>query len=66
MKNTGPEILDEAIATILKGGNYYSNEVAIKLMEPPKKNYVEKDRVIRKSVSAEDNRLTKEKLRFYN
>lgn len=59
LKNTGPEILDEAVKTILNGGNYYSNEVAIKLMAPPKKGYVEKERIIRKSVSVEDSRLTK-------
>ncbi len=34
LKNTGSEVLGEAIKTILDGGKYYSNEVALKLMEP--------------------------------
>ena len=34
LKNTGSEVLSEAIKTVLKGGKYYSNEVALKLMEP--------------------------------
>ena len=34
LKNTGSEVLAEAIRTVLDGGKYYSNEVALKLMEP--------------------------------
>jgi DNA-binding NarL/FixJ family response regulator len=34
LKNTGSEVLAEAIKTVLEGGKYYSNEVALKLMEP--------------------------------
>lgn len=34
LKNTGSEVLAEAIKTVLDGGKYYSNEVALKLMEP--------------------------------
>lgn len=33
LKNTGPEILNAAISTVLKGGQYFSNEVALKLMQ---------------------------------
>jgi len=32
LKNTGVEEINRAISTILKGGNYYSNEVAMQLM----------------------------------
>lgn len=34
LKNTGSEVLSEAIKTVLEGKKYYSNEVALKLMEP--------------------------------
>jgi DNA-binding NarL/FixJ family response regulator len=34
LKNTGSEVLTNAIKTVLDGGKYYSNEVALKLMEP--------------------------------
>lgn len=34
LKNTGSEMLVEAIKTVMEGGKYYSNEVALKLMEP--------------------------------
>lgn len=34
LKNTGSEVLSDAIKTVLEGGKYYSNEVALKLMEP--------------------------------
>ena len=37
LKNTGSEILNEAIRTVLGGSKYYSNEVALKLMEPEPK-----------------------------
>ncbi|MCG8577736.1 MAG: response regulator transcription factor [Flavobacteriales bacterium] len=37
LKNTGSEILKEAITTVLDGSKYYSNEVALKLMEPEPK-----------------------------
>jgi len=37
LKNTGPEILNAAIDTVIKGGQYFSNEVAIKLMQIPGK-----------------------------
>jgi DNA-binding NarL/FixJ family response regulator len=37
LKNTGPEILNSAIDTVIKGGQYFSNEVAIKLMQIPGK-----------------------------
>ena len=33
LKNTGPEILNAAIDAVLKGGQYFSNEVALKLMQ---------------------------------
>lgn len=33
LKNTGPEILNAAIETVMKGGQYFSNEVALKLMQ---------------------------------
>jgi DNA-binding NarL/FixJ family response regulator len=33
LKNTGPEILNAAIDAVLKGGHYFSNEVALKLMQ---------------------------------
>lgn len=32
LKNTGPEILNAAIQTVIRGGQYFSNEVAVKLM----------------------------------
>ena len=35
LKNTGPEILNAAIDAVLKGGHYFSNEVALKLMQFP-------------------------------
>lgn len=35
LKNTGPEILTAAIETVIKGGQYFSNEVALKLMQIP-------------------------------
>lgn len=34
LKNTGSEVLSDAIRTVMEGGKYYSNEVALKLMEP--------------------------------
>lgn len=34
LKNTGSEMLVEAIKTVCDGGKYYSNEIALKLMEP--------------------------------
>jgi DNA-binding NarL/FixJ family response regulator len=34
LKNTGSEVLADAIRTVMEGGKYYSNEVALKLMEP--------------------------------
>jgi DNA-binding NarL/FixJ family response regulator len=33
LKNTGPEILNAAIETVIRGGQYFSNEVALKLMQ---------------------------------
>lgn len=37
LKNSGSEILLNAIKTVLKGGKFYSNEVALRLMEPEPK-----------------------------
>lgn len=62
LKNTGPEILDEAISTILNGGKYYSNDVAIKLMEPYNESVMQKERVNRDSISKEDSVLTKREM----
>lgn len=33
LKNTGPEILNAAIDAVLKGGHFFSNEVAVKMMQ---------------------------------
>ena len=62
LKNTGPEILEEAISTILAGGKYYSNDVAIKLMEPYNENEYVKERVVRESIAKEESVLTKREL----
>ncbi len=37
LKNTGSEILNAAIKAVLEGSKYYSNEVALRLMEPKEK-----------------------------
>lgn len=59
LKNTGSEILNEAIRTVVDGSKYYSNEVALKLMEP-------EPRVMRRSqhqpIKAIDGVLTKREL----
>lgn len=47
LKNTGPEILNAAIQTVIRGGQYFSNEVAVKLMQIPGKK--EHEPVIRKT-----------------
>jgi DNA-binding NarL/FixJ family response regulator len=44
LKNTGTEILDEAIQKILNGGNYYSNDVALKLMKPVNESLLKKEK----------------------
>lgn len=62
LKNTGTEILDEAIQTILNGGKYYSNDVAIKLMEPYQESKLEKEKIVRESISKEDSILTPREL----
>ena len=64
LKNTGPEILDEAISTILKGGKYYSNDVAIKLMEPYVESKQPLEKVVRKSLPVRDSKLTKRELQI--
>ena len=43
LKNAGSETLNSAIRSVLKGSKYYSNEVALRLMEPEPK-------VLRKAV----------------
>ena len=62
LKNTGTEILDEAISTVLAGGKYYSNDVAIKLMEPFNETDYQKQRVVRESITKEDSVLTSREL----
>jgi DNA-binding NarL/FixJ family response regulator len=62
LKNTGPEILDEAIKTVMKGGNYYSNEVALKLLEPQGESTYEKEKVKRETEQSDDSKLTKREL----
>ncbi len=52
LKNTGSEVLSEAITTVLAGGKYYSNEVALKLMEP----YSEEDDTNKPNQTRLDNR----------
>lgn len=59
LKNTGTEILDEAIQTILTGGKYYSNDVAIKLMEPRPKEIRKSSR---DTITISDSVLTKREL----
>lgn len=62
LKNTGTEILDEAIKTVLAGGKYYSNDVAIKLMEPYNEDNLTKEKIARKSITSEHSILTKREL----
>lgn len=62
LKNTGTEILDEAISTVLGGGKYYSNDVALKLMEPFNETDYQKQRVVRESITKEDSVLTSREL----
>ncbi|UKN01151.1 response regulator transcription factor [Paracrocinitomix mangrovi] len=59
LKNAGTEILDEAIDTIINGGHYYSNEVAIKLMNPYNESKFQKEKQLRSSVSQDHDILTK-------
>lgn len=55
LKNTGSEVLSEAIKTVLGGGKYYSNEVALKLMEPyteePKSDKPTQNRIDKRKIS---------------
>ncbi|MEO9531578.1 MAG: response regulator transcription factor [Crocinitomicaceae bacterium] len=62
LKNTGPEILEEAINTVLDGRNYYSNDVAIKLMEPYNESALNLEKVKRSSVSKNENILSKREM----
>jgi DNA-binding NarL/FixJ family response regulator len=62
LKNTGTEILDEAIQKILNGGNYYSNDVALKLMKPVNESLLKKEKIIRDSISKNDSVLTRREL----
>lgn len=62
LKNTGPEILEEAINTVLDGRNYYSNDVAIKLMEPYNESVLNNEKIKRSSVSKNDNILSKREM----
>jgi DNA-binding NarL/FixJ family response regulator len=62
LKNTGPEILEEAINTILEGRNYYSNDVAIKLMQPFSDSTLNQEKVKRSSVSKNENVLSKREM----
>lgn len=59
LKNTGPEILDEAIRTVLKGGNYYSNEVSQKLMGPYSEKDFKNEKLKRDDLHAESTLLTR-------
>ena len=59
LKNTGTEILDEAISTILKGGKYYSNDVAIKLMNPSSDGITKGPKILRQNLNSDNSVLTK-------
>ena len=61
-KNTGPEILEEAINTVLNGGKYYSNDVAIKLMTPYNETTLDQEKIKRASISKTENILSKREL----
>ncbi|MCB9223922.1 MAG: response regulator transcription factor [Crocinitomicaceae bacterium] len=63
LKNTGTEILDEAIQTIINGGKYYSNDVAIKLLEPNPGTSREKIKIIRET-NQNESVLTKRELQI--
>lgn len=62
LKNTGPEILEEAINTVLNGGKYYSNDVALKLMEPYNETTLDQEKIKRASISKTENVLSKREL----
>jgi DNA-binding NarL/FixJ family response regulator len=62
LKNTGTEILDEAITTVLDGGKYYSNDVAVKLMEPYNENQLDQEKIKRDTISKTDSVLSKREL----
>jgi DNA-binding NarL/FixJ family response regulator len=62
LKNTGTEILDEAITKVLKGGKYYSNDVALKLMEPYNEVNLDKEKIKRSTISKNESILSKREL----
>jgi DNA-binding NarL/FixJ family response regulator len=62
LKNTGTEVLEEAISTVLSGGNYYSNDVAVKLMAPYNENKLDEEKLKRHSISKNESVLSKREL----
>ncbi|MEX1002171.1 MAG: response regulator transcription factor [Crocinitomicaceae bacterium] len=62
LKDTGTEILEDAVKTILRGGNYYSNEVAIKLMAPYNEDALNIEKISKGTPRFKDDVLTDREL----
>lgn len=58
LKDTGSEILEECIKKVLNGGKYFSNDVALTLMEPAVSNSGDAAKIRHQSISREESGLT--------
>ena len=62
LKDTGSEVLEACVRKVLDGGNYFSNDVALTLMEPSNLDLMDADRLKPGSLKFKESGLTKREL----
>ncbi|MCH2235029.1 MAG: response regulator transcription factor [Crocinitomicaceae bacterium] len=62
LKDTGSEVLEACVRKVLDGGNYFSNDVALTLMEPSNLDLMDADRLKPGSLKLKESGLTKREL----
>ena len=62
LKDTGSEVLEACVRKVLSGGNYFSNDVALTLMEPNNIGLLNSDRIKHGSVKVQESGLTKREI----
>jgi DNA-binding NarL/FixJ family response regulator len=62
LKDTGSEVLEACVRKVLDGGNYFSNDVALTLMEPNNIGLLNSSRIKHGSLKLKESGLTKREL----
>ena len=62
LKDTGSEVLEACVRKVLDGGNYFSNDVALTLMEPNTLGLLDTGRLKHGSLKIDESGLTKREL----